>query len=123
MIGECDILISIQMYFIDKIIKLGFLIYIVKFLYLQLLVPAKRDGAGTELHSRLIRIDFSLTKKPHNPTPGLYLDRGGSGGGHGHDGRKGHDGSTSGMGGEMHDSHGNGGGNTKTKSYEYFWHE
>ena len=100
------------MYFIDKIIKLGFLIYIVKFLYLQLLVPAKRDGAGMELHSRLIRIDSSLTKKPHNPALGLYLGRrGGGGGGHGHDDCRGQNGSTSGISGHMHDGHGNGGGN------------
>ena len=80
---------------------------------------AKRDCAGMELDGRLIRIDFSLTKKPHNPTPGLYLGRRrGGGGGHGRGGhgrgghnRGGHSHGHSGMGTQMHDNHTNNGTN------------
>jgi transformer-2 protein len=28
---------------------------------------------GTELQGRRIRVDFSTTHKPHNPTPGAYM--------------------------------------------------
>lgn len=28
---------------------------------------------GTELQGRRIRVDFSTTTKPHNPTPGAYM--------------------------------------------------
>ena len=74
----------------------------VKFLYHQLVVPAKRDCAGMELDRRLIRIDFALTNKPHNPTTGLYLGRRGDGGdGHGHGGRGCHNGRNSGVSGVM----------------------
>jgi transformer-2 protein len=28
---------------------------------------------GVSLHGRTIRVDFSATAKPHNPTPGEYM--------------------------------------------------
>ncbi|KAI8585761.1 splicing factor, arginine/serine-rich 10, partial [Geranomyces variabilis] len=34
---------------------------------------AARDALdGTELHARRMRVDYSLTRKPHDPTPGVY---------------------------------------------------
>ena len=36
---------------------------------------AKEACAGIELDGRPIRVDFSLTKRPHSPTPGTYLGR------------------------------------------------
>ena len=52
---------------------------------------AKEACTGIELDGRPIRVDFSLTKRPHSPTPGTYLgrrynDRGGRGGGGGYRG-------------------------------------
>ena len=45
---------------------------------------AKEACTGIELDGRPIRVDFSLTKRPHSPTPGTYLGRrhanGGGGG-------------------------------------------
>ncbi|KAI9296794.1 RNA-binding domain-containing protein [Neoconidiobolus thromboides FSU 785] len=34
---------------------------------------AKGMMDGKYLHNRKIRVDYSLTKKPHSPTPGIYL--------------------------------------------------
>jgi len=40
-----------------------------------------------EIDGRRIRVDFSITKRPHTPTPGVYMGRptyrGGDGGGRG----------------------------------------
>ncbi|KAK6483244.1 transformer-2 protein-like protein beta-like [Huso huso] len=52
---------------------------------------AKERANGMELDGRRIRVDFSITKRPHTPTPGIYMGRptyggsgsGGSGGGGG----------------------------------------
>ncbi|XP_034549135.1 transformer-2 protein homolog beta isoform X2 [Notolabrus celidotus] len=49
----------------------------------------KRDDAkeakdrvnGMELDGRRIRVDFSITKRPHTPTPGIYMGRPTYGGG------------------------------------------
>ncbi|XP_055785778.1 transformer-2 protein homolog beta-like isoform X2 [Salvelinus fontinalis] len=43
---------------------------------------AKDRANGMELDGRRIRVDFSITKRPHTPTPGIYMGRptyGGSG--------------------------------------------
>ncbi|KAK5886536.1 hypothetical protein CesoFtcFv8_017562 [Champsocephalus esox] len=51
---------------------------------------AKERANGMELDGRRIRVDFSITKRAHTPTPGIYMGRptygggsGGSGGGGG----------------------------------------
>ncbi|XP_075464973.1 transformer-2 protein homolog beta-like isoform X2 [Ascaphus truei] len=36
---------------------------------------AKEHANGMELDGRLIRVDFSITKRPHTPTPGIYMGR------------------------------------------------
>lgn len=36
---------------------------------------AKDACSGTEIDGRIIRVDYSITKKPHNPTPGVYMGR------------------------------------------------
>ncbi|KAG7466970.1 hypothetical protein MATL_G00148150 [Megalops atlanticus] len=44
---------------------------------------AKERANGMELDGRRIRVDFSITKRPHTPTPGIYMGRptyGGAGG-------------------------------------------
>ena len=51
------------------------------FLFLFLSYMKEQDGAtkaklelnGMELHGRVIRVDYSLTSKPHDATPGLYM--------------------------------------------------
>jgi len=30
---------------------------------------------GTELDGKKIRVDFSITKRAHTPTPGMYMGR------------------------------------------------
>lgn len=30
---------------------------------------------GLELHGKMVRVDFSYTKGPHKPTPGVYMGR------------------------------------------------
>jgi len=51
---------------------------------------AKEALNGTEMDSRKIRVDFSITKRAHTPTPGMYMGRpttgGRSGGGGGYRG-------------------------------------
>ncbi|XP_048857821.1 transformer-2 protein homolog beta [Brienomyrus brachyistius] len=45
---------------------------------------AKERANGMELDGRRIRVDYSITKRPHTPTPGIYMGRptyGGAGGG------------------------------------------
>jgi RNA recognition motif-containing protein len=34
---------------------------------------AKESMNGTELHGRQVRVDYSLTSKPHDSTPGQYI--------------------------------------------------
>ncbi|ORX64045.1 RNA-binding domain-containing protein [Basidiobolus meristosporus CBS 931.73] len=36
---------------------------------------AKEKTNGLELHGRRIRVDFSMTQRPHSPTPGQYMGR------------------------------------------------
>lgn len=52
---------------------------------------AKEAMCDTEIDGRRIRVDYSITKRPHTPTPGVYMGRptysrgGGGGGGGGYD--------------------------------------
>jgi len=39
------------------------------------LSKAKERANGMELDGRRIRVDFSITKRPHTPTPGIYMGR------------------------------------------------
>ncbi|XP_060948409.1 transformer-2 protein homolog alpha isoform X2 [Limanda limanda] len=54
---------------------------------------AMERANGMELDGRRIRVDYSITKRPHTPTPGIYMGRpthnGGGGGSSGGDGRDG----------------------------------
>ncbi|VDM08239.1 unnamed protein product [Wuchereria bancrofti] len=36
-------------------------------------IEAKERVAGTEIDGHKIRIDYSITKRPHTPTPGIYM--------------------------------------------------
>ena len=36
---------------------------------------ARNAMTGTELDGRKIRVDFSITKRAHTPTPGMYMGR------------------------------------------------
>ena len=70
---------------------------------------ARNEMNGTELDGRKIRVDYSITKRPHTPTPGMYMGRPtererdrGSRGGRGGGGR--------GRGGGYRDDRGYGGG-------------
>ena len=36
---------------------------------------AKERANGMELDGRRIRVDFSITKRAHTPTPGIYMGR------------------------------------------------
>ncbi|KAA3677411.1 transformer-2 protein [Paragonimus westermani] len=36
---------------------------------------AKADAHGLEVDGRPIRCDFSITDRPHSPTPGIYMGR------------------------------------------------
>merc|ERR1719245_1412400 len=52
---------------------------------------AKEAMCDPEIDGRRIRVDYSITKRPHTPTPGVYMgrptySRGGGGGGRGYDG-------------------------------------
>ncbi|XP_051873046.1 transformer-2 protein homolog alpha isoform X1 [Pristis pectinata] len=59
------------------------------FVYFERLEDAKEAmerANGMELDGRRIRVDYSITKRPHTPTPGIYMGRpthssGGGGGG------------------------------------------
>ncbi|RXG68484.1 Transformer-2 protein-like beta [Armadillidium vulgare] len=50
---------------------------------------AKNSCSGMEIDGRRIRVDYSITERPHTPTPGIYMGRptygrrGGGGGGGG----------------------------------------
>lgn len=75
---------------------------------------AKEACTGIELDGRPIRVDFSLTQRPHSPTPGTYLgrrynDRGRGGGGYRGGGGRGSYGSSS-YGGYRNGNNGGGGG-------------
>ena len=39
------------------------------------LSQAKENCNGLELDGRRIRVDFSITKRAHTPTPGVYMGR------------------------------------------------
>ena len=48
------------------------------FLYMRNMddaIEAKEMVAGSELDGHKIRVDFSITKRAHTPTPGIYLGR------------------------------------------------
>merc|ERR1712051_972502 len=36
---------------------------------------ARNAMSGTEMDGRKIRVDFSITKRAHTPTPGMYMGR------------------------------------------------
>jgi len=36
---------------------------------------AKNECSGMEIDGRRIRVDFSITQRPHTPTPGIYMGR------------------------------------------------
>lgn len=36
---------------------------------------ARNAMSGAEMDGRKIRVDFSITKRPHTPTPGMYMGR------------------------------------------------
>jgi len=38
-------------------------------------VEAKEQAAGSEIDGRKIRVDYSITKRAHTPTPGVYLGK------------------------------------------------
>uniref|UniRef100_A0A3B4TNS1 Transformer-2 protein homolog alpha n=1 Tax=Seriola dumerili TaxID=41447 RepID=A0A3B4TNS1_SERDU len=63
------------------------------FVYFERLEDSKEAmerANGMELDGRRIRVDYSITKRPHTPTPGIYMGRpthnGGGGGGSGSSG-------------------------------------
>ncbi|TGZ59663.1 hypothetical protein CRM22_008951 [Opisthorchis felineus] len=49
------------------------------FVYFQSLEDARAARAacarGLELHDRVLRVDYSLTSAPHQPTPGVYMGK------------------------------------------------
>merc|ERR1712002_1131694 len=36
-------------------------------------IDAKKDATGLDIHGHQIRIDYSITKRAHSPTPGVYM--------------------------------------------------
>ena len=36
---------------------------------------AKDNAHGIEIDGRVVRIDYSITRKAHTPTPGVYLGK------------------------------------------------
>ena len=36
---------------------------------------AKESLNGQELDGRRMRVDYSITKRPHTPTPGIYMGK------------------------------------------------
>lgn len=87
---------------------------------------AKEAMSDQELDGRRIRVDFSITKRPHTPTPGAYMgrptyrgdDRGGGGRGGGRD-RGGYDDRDRGYGGGGGGYRGGGGGRRRSPSPQY----
>ncbi|XP_076610308.1 transformer-2 protein homolog alpha isoform X2 [Chaetodon auriga] len=68
------------------------------FVYFERLEDSKEAmerANGMELDGRRIRVDYSITKRPHTPTPGIYMGRpthnGGGGGGGSGSSRRGRD--------------------------------
>ncbi|XP_074543489.1 transformer-2 protein homolog alpha [Halichoeres trimaculatus] len=68
------------------------------FVYFERLEDSKEAverANGMELDGRRIRVDYSITKRPHTPTPGIYMGRpthnSGRGGGGGGSSRRGRD--------------------------------
>ncbi|TPX56016.1 hypothetical protein PhCBS80983_g04870 [Powellomyces hirtus] len=51
---------------------------------------ARKAIDGTELHERQMRVDYSLTKRAHDPTPGRYMGRDSRDGGGHHGGGRGY---------------------------------
>nr|AGW99165.1 TRA-2 [Mayetiola destructor] len=47
----------------------------VYFKHLSDAVDAKKSCSGMEIDNRRIRVDFSITNRPHEPTPGVYKGR------------------------------------------------
>ncbi|VDO03240.1 unnamed protein product [Rodentolepis nana] len=48
------------------------------FVYMKHLADAKEakhDAHGMEIDGRPIRVDYSVTQRPHSPTPGVYMGR------------------------------------------------
>ncbi|MBN3298047.1 TRA2A protein, partial [Amia calva] len=48
------------------------------FVYFERIDDAKEAmerANGMELDGRRIRVDYSITKRPHTPTPGIYMGR------------------------------------------------
>lgn len=39
------------------------------------LLQAKERSAGVEIDGHRIRVDYSITKRPHTPTPGIYMGK------------------------------------------------
>ena len=37
------------------------------------MLQAKHEAPGHEIDGRKIRVDFSITRRAHTPTPGVYL--------------------------------------------------
>nr|XP_033967537.1 transformer-2 protein homolog alpha-like isoform X2 [Pseudochaenichthys georgianus] len=74
----------------------------------ELLFQAKERANGMELDGRRIRVDFSITKRAHTPTPGIYMGRPTYGGGSG--------GSGGGGGGSSSSSGGGGGSSSQRNS-------
>ncbi|XP_047570696.1 transformer-2 protein homolog alpha-like [Lutra lutra] len=78
---------------------------------------AMERANGMELDSRRIRVDYSITKRAHTPTPGIYMGRpthsgGGSGGGAG----------GGGGGGRYQDSYYDRGYDRGYDKYEDYWY-
>ena len=90
---------------------------------------AKEAMSDQELDGRRIRVDFSITKRPHTPTPGAYMGRptyrgddrggGGRGGGGGGRDRGGYDDRDRGYGGGGGGYRGGGGGRRRSPSPQY----
>ncbi|KAH8873140.1 Transformer-2 protein likelpha [Schistosoma japonicum] len=49
------------------------------FIYFRSIESARSARAacarGLELHDRVVRVDYSYTERPHNPTPGVYMGK------------------------------------------------
>merc|ERR1711971_1549468 len=76
---------------------------------------AKEAMTDQELDGRRIRVDFSITKRPHTPTPGAYMGRPTYRGGD----RGGYDDRDRGYGGGGGGYRGGGGGRRRSPSPQY----
>lgn len=43
--------------------------------FVHVYLQAKEHVNGVELDGRRLRVDYSITKRPHTPTPGVYMGR------------------------------------------------